>query len=368
MRAQRLAALSRFLNRAECGHRLRGAFGECPEVDIQRIGTSVIADRFERFGKFAVRNRHDVLWPRFSERIIEDVRKRYHLVFAQGLEQRAQIGRHVEDMQQHSAGPQTVSKAFQGDHEVVADLPAEAWDRDTPADGWSIRDTVGHLAYFDGTATTAALEPELFRIEVEAALSGEKDLMAEHVRMGRELDAADVLSWWRERRTGLLDALEPLDPSERLPWYGPPMGARSFATARLMETWAHGQAVFDSFGVARTDTDRIYSIAVLGVNTFGFNHKVNGLDVPDVVPRVTLAAPSGAQWDLGDPAADASITGSATEFCQVVTQTRNIADTDLVVTGDTAEHWMRIAQCFAGPPTQPPADGTRFLQDHGACP
>ena len=37
------------------------------------------------------------------------------------------------------------------------------------------------------------------------------------------------------------------DPKKRLKWAGPEMSARSSVTARQMETWAHGQELFDVF-------------------------------------------------------------------------------------------------------------------------
>jgi len=55
------------------------------------------------------------------------------------------------------------------------------------------------------------------------------------------------------------------------------------------------------------------------------------------------------------------IEGRAEEFCQVVTQTRNIADTSLEVHGANAKLWMNIAQCFAGPPETPPVPGSRKI-------
>lgn len=233
---------------------------------------------------------------------------------------------------------------------LVADLPAAEWDRDTPAEGWSIRDTIGHLAYFDGTATTAALEPELFRQEVEAALVGEKDLMAEHLRMGRELDAPDVLAWWRERRAGLLAALEPLDPSSRLPWYGPPMAARSFATARLMETWAHGQDVVDALGVERPPTDRLRHVAHIGVRARPFAYATRGLEVPEADIRVELRGPGGDVWTWGPEDATDTVRGDALDLCLVVTQRRHPDDVSLDVRGPAATEWISIAQAFAGPP------------------
>ena len=72
-----------------------------------------------------------------------------------------------------------------------------------------------------------------------------------------------------------------------------------------------------------------------------------------------LVAPSGAIWEFGERRDDERIEGSATEFCQVVTQVRNVADTSLRVVGETAGAWMAIAQCFAGPAVDPPAPGAR---------
>ena len=48
--------------------------------------------------------------------------------------------------------------------------------------------------------------------------------------------------------------------------------------------------------------------------------------------------------------AGGSVSGPALDFCLVVTQRRNLADTDLVIRGDAAKEWMEIAQAFAGPP------------------
>ena len=138
------------------------------------------------------------------------------------------------------------------------------------------------------------------------------------------------------------------------------MSVRSSITARLMETWAHGQEVFDQLGVVRVNTDRIRNIVVLGVNTYPWSFRVRGMDVPGPMPYLRLTAPSGETWEWGDVSADTRIEGSAEEFCQVVTQVRNIGDTRLSVAGDAARQWMSIAQCFAGPPEKPPAVGTRF--------
>jgi len=159
------------------------------------------------------------------------------------------------------------------------------------------------------------------------------------------------------------DLFSNVDPKARLQWAGPSMSARSSITARLMETWAHGQEIYDHLGIERHNTDRIQGIVVLGVNTFAWTYKARGAEPPGPLPRVELVSPTGAHWVFGETSDSGSITGTAVSFCQVVTQTRNIADTDLVVSGAIAADWMSKAQCFAGPPSVPPAPGTRFRSE-----
>ena len=137
------------------------------------------------------------------------------------------------------------------------------------------------------------------------------------------------------------------------------MGVRMFTTARQMETWAHGQAIYDLMGATRAPTDRLRNIAEIGVRTYGWTFANRQQTPPGPIPYVRLSAPSGAIWEWNDPTPDNSVHGSALEFSQVVTQTRNIADTNLKVTGEPARIWMNLAQCFAGPPETPPPPGLR---------
>ena len=147
----------------------------------------------------------------------------------------------------------------------------------------------------------------------------------------------------------------------RLKWAGPDMGVRMFTTARQMETWAHGQAIYDLLGRTRTATDRLRNIAEIGVRTYGWTFANRQCAVPGPVPYVRLTAPSGAIWQWNDPTPDNAVEGDALAFCQVVAQTRNIANTNLRVTGEPARIWMSLAQCFAGAPSDPPPAGTRFM-------
>ena len=82
--------------------------------------------------------------------------------------------------------------------------------------------------------------------------------------------------------------------------------------------------------------------------------------MPIPAPHVRLTAPSGETWTWNEPSQEELVEGSATEFCQVITQVRSIGDTRLSVVGEVANRWMSIAQCFAGPPADPPPPGARF--------
>ena len=130
----------------------------------------------------------------------------------------------------------------------------------------------------------------------------------------------------------------------------PRMSPRSMATARLMETWAHGQDVADALRVHREPTERLRDVAHLGVRTRDFAFSINEIDAPAEEFRVELTAPDGSVWTWGPEDAAQRVTGSAEDFCLLVTQRRELDQVDLVAMGDDAHRWLEIAQAFAGPP------------------
>ena len=243
----------------------------------------------------------------------------------------------------------------------LADADAR-WDLATPAEGWAVRDQISHLAYFDDAGRQAMVDPDAFARSVEELLATTGDPMDVHLVRGRAMGGDELLDWWDGAHRAMVEAFSIADPSARVPWYGPPMGTLSFISARLMETWAHGQDVCDALGVERTPTARLKHIAHLGVRARPFSYIVRGLEVPDGRIDVAVVGPEGDEWrweigDSSDSGPVATVTGSALEFCLVVTQRRNVVDTDLVVEGDLAADWISVAQAFAGAPGpgRPPA-------------
>ena len=234
---------------------------------------------------------------------------------------------------------------------LVAGLASAEWDLSTPAEGWSIKDQIGHLAYFDEVAELAATDADGFAALLEAAIEDPDDYVERATDRARATGGAEVLAWWRDARSSLVVGLADLDPEARVPWFGPPMGARSFVTARLMETWAHGQDVVDTLDATREPTDRLLHVAHLGVRTRPFSYAVRGRSMPDADVRVELTSPGGDEWAWGEPGAADVVRGPALDVCLLVTQRRHVDDTDLEVTGDAAAEWTSIAQAFAGGPS-----------------
>jgi len=247
-------------------------------------------------------------------------------------------------------------------HAFLGTLAPGDWARETQFMGWTPWDVVAHLHYFDLVSRVA--------LEGEAAFAPERQALVEAVVAGRtnreiarerfaDLDAEALRERWRETAHALAEALGARDPKARLPWFGPDMGVAMFTTARLMETWAHGQEVYDLVGVERRPTDRLKHVATIGVKTFAWTFVNRKRDVPGPPPYVRLVAPSGAIWEWGEPSETECVRGDALDFCHVVTQGRNVADTKLDVRGPVATEWMSVAQCFAGGAADPPAPDTR---------
>lgn len=238
---------------------------------------------------------------------------------------------------------------------LVADLDEPGWRTPTPAIGWTIGDQISHLAFFDDAAVTSATDADRFRAELAGpAMTGglsTDDIAARH----RDLTGADLLAWFDQARGRLIETFSGLDPAERLPWFGPPMSAASSVTARIMETWAHGQDVADALGVTREPSDRLRHIAHIGVRALPFSFFVHGLTPPDQPVRVELTPPdtppnSPPAWTWGPADAPDLVSGPALDFCLLVTQRRHRDDTAIQARGEVADQWLGIAQAFAGPP------------------
>ena len=193
-------------------------------------------------------------------------------------------------------------------------------------------------------------DPDAFVAKLPSVGADIDGFLARQISERRDLPDRELLDRCRSEFESLLTAFDKLEPGTKVPWYGPSMSPASFATARLMEYWAHGQDVVDGLGLTRQPMMRLRHICHLGYRTRGFSYVNRGLAVPEGDVRVELTAPDGTTWSYGDADAVDRVTGTAHDFCLLVTQRRHRDDTELVATGPLADEWLSIAQCFAGPP------------------
>jgi uncharacterized protein (TIGR03084 family) len=247
---------------------------------------------------------------------------------------------------------------------LLGTLPLGDWERRTAFFEWTIRDEVMHLHLVDLFALQTLEDRDQFRAtvdEVRAAQAQGVELSAQmRSRFGHQ-PPAGMLSMWRATWLSLCERLAGEDPKRRVTWFGPDMSVRSLVGARQMEVWAHGQDVFDVLRLRRVNNDSIYNICELGVKTVDWSFRNRGESPPQEQPAVVLTSPSGGEW-IWNRDGDQSVTGTAEDFAMVVTQRRNVADTQLRVEGPVAQRWMNIAQCFAGSPETPPPPGVRIVR------
>ena len=241
-----------------------------------------------------------------------------------------------------------VEAEYQALDGLLRHLNEADWNCPTPADGWLVRDQISHIGSTDRIATIAAGDPERFHAEI--LTQDRRERATRQLEMGRALSGTELLSWWHTGQTAMLEVFRRLDPKTRIPWFGPAMSAVSFATARLMETWAHGQDIVDALGFSRPPSERLRHVAHIGIRALPFSYRIHGKEPPREDIRVELVSPSGELWAWGTAQAVNRVRGNALDFCLVVTQRRHPADTHLQIEGPIAAEWLSIAQAFAGPP------------------
>jgi len=232
---------------------------------------------------------------------------------------------------------------------LVVGLDEAGWRRMTPAEGWDIATTIVHLAWTDECAIAAATDKEAWDELVLQAIADPTGFVDTEAFAGAKASAPEILARWQAGRPALVTMLREYPDGQKLPWYGPPMSPASMATARFMETWAHALDVAEALGVSTEPTDRLRHVAHLGVRTRNYAYVNRGLEAPGEEFRIDLVSPSGEQWSWGPEDAKQTVTGSAYDFCLLVTQRKHRDDLDLVAVGDDANAWLDIAQAFAGP-------------------
>ena len=241
--------------------------------------------------------------------------------------------------------------------EILADLVAEQqaldqmlqrapdrdWRRATPAPGWSVQDTISHLAASEEHALRALQGYKKLKAEVAAA-GGIDAYNQAGVDLGRTKRPQEVIEWWRHSRAAVVEALSRTPHSTRVTWYAGPMSARTFATTRLMETWAHGLDIVGALQREVADTARLRHVAWLGWKTLPFAFSRAGEKYPAPI-RVELVGPSYARWVFGPEGSDQVVRGQAGDWCRLVVGRLPRARVgNLIAVGEVAATALRVAR------------------------
>lgn len=231
---------------------------------------------------------------------------------------------------------------------LVADLTEEQWRTPSAAAGWSIADTVVHLVMSDELAVKSVQGDgkkwfEEAMANPGAALTRQDDAAASRT-------GADILKWWREVRSELIDGLRAVPKGARLYWGIGEMSAASFTTARLMECWAHGLDCFAGLGVEPVDTDRIRHVCFLGYRTlpYAFEFAKREPPAPIEALRLSLDAPDGeTTWAFGDSHAPQFVEGAAGEWARIAVRRLPLTEAKtLVAHGDLAQAALEVAKAY----------------------
>ena len=239
--------------------------------------------------------------------------------------------------------------------EILSDLVAEQqfldqflqrlgpkdWDRPTPTKGWSVRDTISHLA--DSAELAADALNGGVRLEVYKTASDLDSLRQEAVKRGRKMRYQDVIEWWRGGRAKVVEPLSRMDADERVDWIAGSMKARTFATVRLLETWAHGLDIYAAMKKEKEieDTPRLRHICFLGWKTLPYAFKMADMDYTPV--RVEVMGPGYAKWVYGPADTDQVIKGPAGEFARLAVRRIKRKDAkNLKAIGEQAELALEV--------------------------
>jgi uncharacterized protein (TIGR03084 family) len=240
--------------------------------------------------------------------------------------------------------------------EILSDLVAEQqyldqflqrislkdWNRMTPARGWTIRDTISHLAHSEElTAEAISGTADLSRLRAVPDLDAFRQVAVDR---GRKMRPQDVIEWWRGGRARVVEPLSHMRSGDRIEWIEGSMSAKTLATVRLMETWAHGLDIYTAMKADVEDTQRIRHVCWLGWKTLPFAFKVAGLDYTPI--RVEVIGPGYAKWVYGPEDTDQIVKGSAADWARLSVRRITPTQTRLKISGDVAQQALEVVRAY----------------------
>lgn len=208
----------------------------------------------------------------------------------------------------------------------------EQWHLPSAAPGWSVADTVLHLALTEeGVPATLSRSGDSEWTRRDRPLD---DVLEDQIR-SFDVTPKEILGRWQAARRASVEALSNADPTQLYRWAAAPLRPRTLATTRLAEHWAHALDIAEPLGLPYEDDDRLRHVAWLGHATVPYAMRLQGLEPVEV--HCTLTMPSGATFTLGPGNAPNTIIGSLGAFCRVGARRLPAGESGLVTAGPAAE-------------------------------
>lgn len=221
----------------------------------------------------------------------------------------------------------------------------------TRCEGWDVRDVLIHLAQSDEMAVGSA-QGRFGAVlsELTDGLKGGGSIdegVALMVARERGRASSNLIGRWWTTANRLVEALDSMDLSKRVMWVTGELSARSMATTRLAETWIHSGDIASAVGIPQRPTDRLRQIARLAWRTLPYAFTSTGRTMTGPV-AFRLTSPSGETWDLlPDEPALTTISGSASDLCNVASRRVAASATSLVGEGPDADDVLALVRTYA---------------------
>lgn len=224
---------------------------------------------------------------------------------------------------------------------ILANLTHDQWNAQSGAPGWSVADTVLHLALSEEGVATTLLSSATDWTTRDRPLDAAMD---EQVRSVASTPT-EIFTRWVAARHASVTALTAADPSVLVKWAAAPLKPRTLATTRLAEHWAHTLDITEPLGIDYPDTERLRHIAWLGHATLPYAMSLAGLATRSVL--CTLTSPGGKVFTFGPTTASATITGSMGAFCRVGARRLSSKASGLATNGRDAEAALHVLRNYA---------------------
>jgi uncharacterized protein (TIGR03083 family) len=246
----------------------------------------------------------------------------------------------------------------------------EAWDADSPCEGWTNHDVMAHLAAQDTAAAQlmgggAAEEFDAFR-EANGGEFWVDGFNQWAVEVRKDVPTRTILTDWGRAADVLLEHAADLTDEDwsrrRISWVAGDIGVRYLIQSRVIEWWVHGEDIRLGAGLEpNLQHWPIFLTNDMGIRMLPYALGLAGLSFPGASVQVDLEGAGGGTWHWGlaagespaaDKKADAFIGGLAYPFCLVAS--RRVAadhfldDGNLVVGGDEdlAETVLRYIRAY----------------------